>query len=124
MFIVKDPSNDGTVDNFAGPEIVDIRVTCSEGIAVLRVSGELDVSNAEWLYECLHDAMDAGILDIVVDLEHLTFMDSTGLSVVAGANRRITLAGGRLTVLSPTSIVQRLFDTVRVVPTLTVRAAA
>jgi anti-anti-sigma factor len=124
MFIVRDPSNDGIVDNFAGPEIVDIGVTCSDGIAVMRMSGELDVSNAEWLYECLHDAMDAGIFEIVLDLERLTFMDSTGLSVLAGANRRISAAGGRLTVLSPTPIVKRLFDTARVVPSLNVRPAA
>jgi anti-anti-sigma factor len=124
MFIVKDPSTDVTIDNFAGPEIVDIGITCSEGIAVIRVSGELDVSNAQWLYECLHDAMDAGILEIVLDLERLTFMDSIGLSVLSGANRRMAADSGRLTVLSPTPIVKKLFDTARVVPSLNVRAAA
>jgi anti-anti-sigma factor len=122
MFLVKNPSTDKARDNFAGPEIVDIGVTCTDGIAVVTVTGELDVSNSAWLYECLHDAMDARILEIVVDIEQLTFMDSTGLSVLVGANRRMQSAGGTLTVISPVPIVTRLIAASHQVPLLDVTA--
>ena len=124
MLLVKDPLSDATVNHFAGPEIVDIGVTCLGDRAVMTVTGELDVSNTAWLYECLHDAIDAGISEIVLDIEHLTYMDSTGLSVLVVANRRMQSAGGTLTVLSPTPTVQRLFDAAHVVPSLSVVAAA
>jgi anti-anti-sigma factor len=124
VFLVKEPSKHGNAGHCVGPEIVDIGVTCSEGVAVMSVTGELDVSNAAWLYECLHDAIDAGILEIVLDIVDLNYMDSAGLSVMVGANRRMRSAGGTLTVLSPTPIVKKLFDAARVTPPLTVRAAA
>ena len=125
MLLFKDrPSRDGTVDNFDGSEIVDIGITCSGGFAVVSVKGELDVSNASWFFECLQGAMDAGILELVVDIEHVTFMDSAGLTVLVDANRRMQSAGGTLTVLSPTPSVKRLFNAVHVVPPLDVRAAA
>jgi anti-anti-sigma factor len=126
MFLVKDPSKGATIGHCVGPEIVDIGVTCAEGIAVMTVTGEMDVSNAGWLYECLHDAMDAGIFEIVVDVAHLTYMDSTGLSVLVGANRRMQCAGGTLTILSPVPIVTKLLSAAHLVPALNVlhRSAA
>ena len=125
MLLIKDhPSHGGTVDNFDGSEIMDIGITCSGGFAVVSVKGELDVSSAPWLFECLQGAMDAGILEIVVDIEHLTFMDSAGLTVLVDANRRMQSARGTLMVLSPTPSVKRLFNAAHVVPPLDVRAAA
>jgi anti-anti-sigma factor len=124
MFLIKNRSHDRAVDHFDGPEIVDIGITRSGGFAVVTVTGELDVSNAAWLFDCLHDAMDAGILEIVLDIKHLTYMDSAGLSVLIEANRRLRSAHGTLTVLSPAPIVRKLFAAAHVVPSLNVRAAA
>ena len=115
---------DGALEQLVGADIVDIAITCSKERAVVMVTGELDVSNAARLFECLHGAMDSGITQIVVDIANLTYMDSTGLSVLFGANRRMRPTGGTLTVLSPTPSVKRLFDAAHVVPTLNVRTAA
>lgn len=124
MFLVKDPPSLGTVNNFEGPEIVDIGVTCADGIAVITVTGELDLSNSSWLYECLHDAIDAGVLEVVLDVEHLTYMDSTGLSVVLGAHKRIRATGGTIEILAPTPNVARLFAVTGLAPFLTIRTPA
>jgi anti-anti-sigma factor len=124
MFVIKGPASNGAVDHFGGPEIVDIGVTCTDGMAVITVSGELDVSNTTWLYECLHDAIDAGVLEVVVDIEHVTFMDSTGATVLAGAQKRLRAVGGTLTLLSPAPAVTRLLDASHLVPSLTVNGAA
>ena len=113
MFLIKPSLSFGEVDNFAGPEIVDIVVTCTGKAAVVRVTGELDLSNSGWLHQCLHDAIDAGVLDVVVDVEHLTYMDSTGLRVIEAAQKRMRAAGGTLTVVSPMPIVEKLFHVTR-----------
>jgi anti-anti-sigma factor len=118
MFLIKDDPRGGIVNNFGGPEIVDIGVVCADGVAVITVTGELDLSNSGWLYECLHDAIDAGISHVTVDVEHLTFMDSTGLSVIVGAYKRLKATGGTLIVLAPTPIVVRLFHVFDDVPHL------
>jgi anti-anti-sigma factor len=108
MYLIHDHPSLETIDHFSGSEIVDIGVACSEGIAVVSVAGELDMSNTPWLYECLHDAIDAGVTQLVVDIEHLTLLDSTALSVLAGANRRLSAAGGTLTVMSPLPAIREL----------------
>jgi anti-anti-sigma factor len=108
MYLVHDHPSHGTIDHIPRIPIVDIGVICGDGIAVVTVTGELDVSNTAWFYECLHDAMDVGVIELVVDIEHLTFIDSTGVSVLAGANKRLNAAGGTLTVLSPLPAIQKL----------------
>jgi anti-anti-sigma factor len=116
MFLIKDPPRSGFVNHFNGPEIVDISVDCSSGVAVVTLVGELDVSNSAWLHESLHNAIDTGISEVVVNLHSLTFMDSTGLSVIVGAHKRMQATGGTLTVLDPTPIVKKLLQITDDVP--------
>jgi anti-anti-sigma factor len=124
MYLIHDHPSQGTIDHLPGPDIVEIGVTCVEGIAVITVVGELDVSNTERLNECLHAAIDAGALEMVVDIEHLTFMDSTGLSVLAGAHKRLSATGGTLTLLSPMPALERLFGAAHLVPAFNFKGAA
>jgi anti-anti-sigma factor len=91
---------------------------------VITVTGELDVSNTAQLFDCLDGAIEAGLSQIVVDIAYLTFMDSAGLAVLVGANERMKLSGGTLTILSPAASIKRLLAAVHVVPSLTVREAA
>ncbi len=115
VYLIQDHPSHASIDNFPGPDIVDIGIACAEGVAVITVIGELDVSNTHRLYECLHDAIDEGVTDLVVDVEHLTFMDSTGVSVLEDVHKRICAAGGTLSVLSPLPNVQRLLAATYVV---------
>jgi anti-sigma B factor antagonist len=120
MFLIKDPPHSNAVDHFRGPEIVDIGVTYTDGGAVVTVTGELDVSNSTWLYECLHDAIDAGVNKIALDIERLTYLDSTGLRVLIEAHKRLQADGGSFAILNPTPGVARLLNITRGAPYLTV----
>jgi anti-sigma B factor antagonist len=122
MFLVKDPPN-YRGNHFDGPEIVEIRLTFSGSTAVVTVTGELDLSNSAQLFECLHDAIDSGVSEVILDVAGLTYMDSTGLSILVGAHKRLKAAGGSFTVLAPMHIVAKLFAVTDVVSCLTVRVA-
>ncbi|HEY3843660.1 MAG TPA: STAS domain-containing protein [Acidimicrobiales bacterium] len=123
MLVAEDPCADQFADHFPGPEIIEIDVSCADGVAVVTVVGEMDVSNSSWLHECLNDVIDAGIDEVVLDIEGLTYMDSTGLSVVVGANRRMRAAGGAIEIVAPTPNVARLFAVSGLTPVLTIRTA-
>jgi anti-sigma B factor antagonist len=123
MFLIKDPTTSDFHDQFYGPEIVEIGLTCSEARAVITVTGELDLSNTTWLYECLHDAIDAGVIDVVLDFAELTYMDSTGLSILKGAYQRILVAGGTIAVRAALPIVKKLFAVTGGVPFMTMPVA-
>lgn len=47
---------------------------------------------------------------MTVDCSNVEFMDSSGLTVIIQARNRHDAAGGRLSVVSPSSAVRRLFE--------------
>ncbi|MCU1490731.1 MAG: anti sigma factor [Acidimicrobiaceae bacterium] len=82
-----------------------------EGVAVLQPVGELDISAAGWLRDRLHAAATASPSSlIVVDCSGLTFVDSSGISVLAHAHLRVEAAGGELRLAALPSRVARVLE--------------
>ena len=72
-------------------------VTAQEDDAtVIRVAGELDLASADELDQAIRKAEETGIGTIVVNLSDLSFIDSTGLSVLLRARTRARQDGERL----------------------------
>ena len=63
---------------------------------VIAVAGEADLYSAPELKRALDGAIEAGGRDIVVDLTRTTFIDSTALSVLVEATKRLRPGGGRI----------------------------
>lgn len=61
---------------------------------VLRVTGEIDVYTAPRLRERLVELADSGTRHVVVDLELVEFLDSTGLGVLVGGLKRARASEG------------------------------
>src|ERR1700676_5484931 len=75
--------------------------------AVVRLTGELDASGAPALRACLSERL-AAHLDVFVDLSGLTFMDSTGISVLIGANKQSVQLGCAFVLRAPTAQITRV----------------
>jgi anti-anti-sigma factor len=56
---------------------------------VVRLRGEIDLSNVEALYKVAEDAVTNHDAGLVVDLSGVTFLDSTGLRLVFRLARRL-----------------------------------
>lgn len=75
-----------------------VTVRREDGPAVITVSGEVDLSTVSLLRERLFELADSGE-PFIVDLEQVTFIDSTGLGALVGAYRRVAAHGGSLHVV-------------------------
>jgi anti-sigma B factor antagonist len=77
---------------------------------VLKVSGEVDIQTSTILDEHVQQALDEGVSFMVVDLGEVTFLDSTGLSVLIAGLKRCQSAGGAMRVASALPNVRRVFE--------------
>jgi anti-sigma B factor antagonist len=90
--------------------LLEVRV--GEDPRVHLVAGELCLSTVHLLREPLFEAIETGSGSLVVDLTECTFIDSSGLEVLALASWRLAAADPRrqLIVVSPRSAVRRILD--------------
>jgi stage II sporulation protein AA (anti-sigma F factor antagonist) len=80
-------------------------------VLLIRLAGELDHHTAEELRVKVTDLLEKEqIRHIVLNLEHLTFMDSSGLGVILGRYKQIKNIGGEMIVCSISPAVKRLFE--------------
>lgn len=80
----------------------------SERSTVLALRGELDVATAPALESALRAAFGASPTSMVVDLSDLSFLDSTGIRVLATAARRAESDGCSIVLMAPTQQVLRV----------------
>jgi len=88
---------------------IDMKV--KQDVLLIRISGELDHHTADELREQATKAIEnEGIRHIVMNLEHLTFMDSSGLGVILGRYKQIKQLHGEMVVCAISPPIKRLFD--------------
>ena len=86
----------------------------SAGDALISLTGELDLSATAPLEEEVERlASEDGVRRVVLDLRELEFMDSTGLRMVALAERRLRAAERELVLVRGADAVQRVFEITR-----------
>ena len=67
-----------------------------DGIEVVDVEGEIDVYTAPRLRELLIDLVSKTSYQLVVNMDKLEFLDSTGLGVLVGGLKRVRAHDGSL----------------------------
>jgi anti-sigma B factor antagonist len=81
-------------------DLLTVDVIEAGSTVTVSVTGEVDSSSAPVLRAELDSVLGAGPAEVVVDLCAVTFLDSAGLAVLAGAHRRSGADDVRLRVLA------------------------
>jgi len=76
--------------------------------ATVSLHGEIDVLTVDQVRVALSGALAAHPHDLVVDLAHLTFIDSTGLGALIAGFQRARDAGVRFRLAHPTPGVRQI----------------
>ena len=77
--------------------------------SVVDVKGEIDVYTAPKLREKLIELVSEGSYDVVVNLEGVDFLDSTGLGVLVGALKRVKAHDGSLSLVCTQDKILKIF---------------
>jgi anti-sigma B factor antagonist len=86
------------------------RIQEHDGVAVMALSGELDMATAPILRRNLAQIEDGGAPAITLDLREVTFIDSSGLKELVEASLRAQSNGHRLLMSGPSPAAKRLFE--------------
>jgi anti-sigma B factor antagonist len=103
------------------PATLELSVSEENGEMVVRANGELDVNTAPDLREQLARLVTDGARRVVVDLSDISFVDSTALSVLVSALKRLRQSDGDLELASPNPSVRRVFEITGLTRLFTIR---
>src|SRR5215469_12128365 len=81
-----------------------------ERVTVLAPKGRLDMSTAPLFRERVRELVASGAAHLVVALEDVTFVDSSGLGAVIGGLKAARQAGGDLRIARPNQQVLLVLD--------------
>ena len=99
------PTTQGT-----GASQLQVFVSRVETTTRVVLAGELDGASALPLAEQLSDVASDLVGDLVVDIGLLTFIDSTGLSLLLSLQEMARASGRPLIISDPTPMARRLFQ--------------
>ena len=81
---------------------MELRYNALEGGAtIVMLSGRLDLLSASGVKQQLSDLIAAGHRRLVVDLDGVQFIDSSGLGALIGALKAARVAGGDMRIARP-----------------------
>ncbi|MRJ75354.1 anti-sigma factor antagonist [Aeromicrobium sp. SMF47] len=77
---------------------------------IIEVGGEIDVYTAPRLREAIVTAVEAGHTKLIIDVQRVDFLDSTGLGVLVGALKRVRADGGSLDIVCTQERILKIFQ--------------
>jgi len=98
----------GPVGDESGFDNLTVDVTVESGdISVVRVAGEIDVATADSVRAAIAATMDHRPTRLVIDMESVSFMDSSGIAVLLEAAQQ----ADSVVIRRPSNAVRRVIET-------------
>jgi anti-anti-sigma factor len=79
-------------------------------VVILVISGRLDNPAAQELVKTVTTLIESGTHQLLINFEPLTYLSSSGLRVLLGAEKRIQKKGGQLAVCGAKGLVRRVVE--------------
>ena len=92
---------------------MEITETKINDVYLLELSGRIDATCSEQLKDAISAMIDAQKIKILIDLNTVDFIDSSGLGILVACLRLAKNAGGRLKITSLQNSPKKLFEVTR-----------
>lgn len=100
--------------------LLRIDSSAQDSRATIIAAGEVDLATVAQLSTAIADTIQAGATTLTVNLDGVTYLDSTGLGALVGAFKRLTAIGGTLTIRCAQPRLLRLFTVTGLTRLLTI----
>jgi len=88
---------------------VNVRETGSDSY-VVELGGEIDVYTSPKVKDAITELIDQGHYNLVISLEKVRYIDSTGLGVLIGGLKRVREHGGSVNLVCTNPQIRKIFD--------------
>ena len=92
---------------------MDIKVNVRPGeddAYVIELAGEIDVYTSPTVKDAMTELIDQQHYKLIVDLEQVRYIDSTGLGVLIGGLKRVREHGGSVQLVCTNPQIKKIFD--------------
>jgi len=80
-----------------------------EGATIVTVGGEIDVYTAPRLRDKITELVGDGVYHLIIDMEGVEFLDSTGLGVLVGGLKKVRAHDGSLQLICTQERLLKIF---------------
>ena len=90
---------------------MDLSLTTRKGggATIVAVAGEIDVYTAPRLRDQITDLVSDGVYDLIIDMEGVEFLDSTGLGVLVGGLKKVRAHNGTMQLICTQERLLKIF---------------
>ena len=92
---------------------LDTSTRDSDGLQILDISGEIDIYTTSQFKEAVNKIIATGQKHLVINMERVTYMDSSGFGTLLSAQKRIRPEGGTINLVKCNSPITRMLRITR-----------
>jgi anti-sigma B factor antagonist len=95
------------------PKHLDASIRDRDGVPVLDLQGDVDVSTAPIFRQAVTDLVSEGVPCILINMSQVGFMDSSGFGTLLGAMKRLRPTGGAIHLVGCNHTIRRMLHLTR-----------
>ncbi len=88
---------------------IDVR-ELEDDIAVLDVDGDIDLYSASDLRDSVFEQIDIGKTKVIINLENVTYIDSSGIGTLITSLSKIKKINGKMCIINVYDSVKKVFE--------------
>lgn len=88
---------------------IDVR-EIDDDIAILDVDGDIDLYSASDLRDSVFEQIDIGKTKVIINLENVTYIDSSGIGTLITSLSKIKKINGKMCIINVYDSVKKVFE--------------
>ena len=96
----------------------------ADGTTIVAVEGEIDVYTAPKLRDKITELVGDGVYHLIIDMEGVEFLDSTGLGVLVGGLKKVRAHNGSLQLICTQERLLKIFRITGLAKVFTIHESA